>query len=129
MSKESNFLTEHPMGYLATIDETNKPRVRGWGLIKAEQERIVLGTSNNKEVFKQLKTNLNAEFIATSKNMTTLRVSGDVVFEKNRNIVFSVIENNPVIKRMYAGKEDQFELFYLTNLQYKWFESKMTLKK
>jgi uncharacterized pyridoxamine 5'-phosphate oxidase family protein len=127
MSKELNFIKENPMGFLATVDENGKPRVRGFGIMITEDNRILFGTSNKRRTFSQLKVNPYAEWITKSKNSSTLRVSGDVVIEEDMQIKLSTIENNPVIKNMYAGREDEFEMFYLENVEYDWFEMRMTM--
>lgn len=127
MSNELNFIKENPMGFLATVDENGKPRVRGFGIMITEDNRILFGTSNKRRTFKQLKVNPYAEWITKSKNSSTLRVSGDVVIEEDMQIKLNTIENNPAIKNMYAGREEEFEMFYLENVEYDWFEMKMTI--
>lgn len=130
MSREQNFINENPMGFLATIDESGKPRVRGWGMIIAEENRIVFGTSNKKKVFRQLKANPHAEWITMAKNSSTLRVSGDVVFEEDMQTKLDIIEQSPIIKKIYGERvEEEFEIFYLENLEYDWFEMKMAFPK
>ena len=127
MSKELNFIKENPMGFLSTIDENGKPRVRGFGIMIDKDNRILFGTSNKRRTFSQLKVNPYAEWITKSKNSSTLRVSGDVVIEQDMQIKLNTIENNPVIKNIYAGREDEFEMFYLENVEYDWFEMKVTI--
>ena len=122
MSKELNFIKENPMGFLATVDENGKPRVRGFGIMITEDNRILFGTSNKRRTIKQLKVNPYAEWITKSKNSSTLRISGDVVIEEDMQIKLNTIENNPVIKKLYAGRENEFEMFYLDNVEYDWFE-------
>lgn len=122
MSKELDFMRQNPMGFLATIDENGKPRVRGFGIMVDEQGRIVFGTSNKRRTFGQLKANPHAEWIGKAKNSNTLRVSGDVIIEENTQVKLNAIESNPVIKNIYAGREDDFEMFYLDNVKYDWFE-------
>ncbi|WP_273327296.1 pyridoxamine 5'-phosphate oxidase family protein [Vallitalea guaymasensis] len=124
MSKELNFIKENPMGFLATVDENGKPRVRGFGIMITEDNRILFGTSNKRRTINQLKVNPYAEWITKSKNSSTLRISGDVVIEEDMQIKLNTIENNPVIKKLYAGREYEFEMFYLDNVEYDWFEMK-----
>lgn len=124
MSKELEFIRQNPMGFLATVDENDYPRVRGWGIIVDEEGNICFGTSNKKRVFKQLKDNPKAEWITMSKDMSTLRLSGDVVFETNKDIKQSIMDKTPMVKNHYAGKEDEFEVFYLKNMKFDWFNLK-----
>ncbi|MCT4593035.1 MAG: pyridoxamine 5'-phosphate oxidase family protein [Anaeromicrobium sp.] len=127
MSKELNFIKENPMGFLATVDENGKPRVRAFGIMITEDNRILFGTSNKRRTFSQLKVTPYAEWITKSKNSSTLRVSGNVVIEEDVEIKLNTIENNPTIKNIYAGREDEFEMFYLENIEYDWFEMKITI--
>ncbi|MCT4619590.1 MAG: pyridoxamine 5'-phosphate oxidase family protein [Marinisporobacter sp.] len=127
MSKELNFIKENSMGFLSTVDESGKPRVRGFGIMITEDNRILFGTSNKRRTFGQLKANPHAEWITKSKNSSTLRVSGDVLFVNDMQTKLNIIENTPVIKKLYTGREDELELFYLKNVEYDWFEMMIDL--
>lgn len=125
MSKESEFIDKYNFGgKLATVDENGRPRVRGFALMKQEDKRLVFATSNKKDVFRQLKTNPYAEWIVSSDEHSTLRISGDVVFDDDHAVKEDVLYLNPVVRKMYTGREDEFEVFYLENLEYKWFHLK-----
>ncbi len=129
MSKELNFIKENPMGFLATTDENGKPRVRAFGIMITDDNRILFGTSNKRRTFKQLKANPHAEWITMSKNSSTLRVRGEVIFENDMQTKLNIMENTPTMKKIYAGREDELELFYLENIEYDWFEMKMEFLK
>lgn len=128
MNKEIKFIKENSMGFLATVDEHNRPKVRGWGIIINEDGNICFGTSNKKRVFKQLQANPRAEWITMSKNMTTLRLYGDVVFETDQAVKQRIVDATPMIKNHYAGKEDELEIFYLENITFDWFDMKANFK-
>ena len=46
--------------HMATV-EGNKPHVRGIGIVKADEDGIVIQTSTYKDVYKQLSANPNVE--------------------------------------------------------------------
>lgn len=125
MNREMQFINENRAGFLATVDENGKPRVRGWQVMDVEENRIILSTSNRKKVFKQLKETPLAEWISMSKNTQTLRANAEVIFENDATIRQNLIDNNPIIQNLYAGRTDEIEFFYLENLEFDWFEFSM----
>lgn len=124
MNKEMQFISENRTGFLATVDASGKPRVRGWMVMNVEENRIVLSTSNKKKVFQQLKETPLAEWLST-KNSTTLRANAEVVFELDADIRQNLIDNSPVIQNLYAGRTEEIEFFYLENIEFDWFEFSM----
>ena len=125
MSKESEFIDKYSFGgNLATVDENGKPRVRGFGLMKREDKSLIFATSNKKAVYRQLKANPYAEWIVSSEEHSTLRISGDVVFDDDPAVKEEVLNLIPLVRKMYTGREDEFAVFYLENLEYKWFHLK-----
>lgn len=123
MSRESEFIDKNSLnGNLATVDEDRRPRVRAFALMRREENRLVFATSNKKDVFRQLKGNPFAEWIISDSSHTTLRISGEVVFDNHPLVKAQVLKENPSIKKIYTGREDEFEVFYLENLEHKWFE-------
>lgn len=125
MNREMQFINENRAGFLATVDENGKPRVRGWQVMDVEENRIILSTSNRKKVFKQLKETPLAEWISMSKNTQTLRANAEVVFENDATIRQNLIDNSPLIQNLYAGRLEEIEFFYLENLEFDWFEFSM----
>lgn len=124
MTREIQFMKDNFMGFLATLDDTGMPRVRGWGIVIDEEGNICFATSNKKKVFQQLKKHAKAEWITMSKTMGTLRFSGEVVFETDENIKLDILNKAPMLKNHYHDKLDEFEIFYFENPAYNWFEPK-----
>jgi uncharacterized pyridoxamine 5'-phosphate oxidase family protein len=122
MTEEVEFIQKNPMGFLATVDE-GMPRVRAWGFMKYEDGKILFGTDNTKDVFKQLSAVPYAEWISMdAQTFTTLRVFGKVVFVDDIEMKRKIIAGNAWIKDMYSGeKEKDFEVFYLTDMKSNWF--------
>jgi uncharacterized pyridoxamine 5'-phosphate oxidase family protein len=117
-----DFILKNRMGFLATVDE-GKPRVRAWGFMKYDDGKFYFGTSNTKDVFRQLMDVPYAEWISMDpQTYTTLRISGGVVFVNDVEMKRQIIASNPMIKDLYAGeKEKEFELFYMTDIRTNWF--------
>lgn len=127
MNKEFEFMKKNSMGFLSTIDENGKPRVRGFGIMVTDDQQVIFGTSNKRRTFQQVKANPYVEWIGKSSSSTTLRVSGNVRIEDNEDIKMNHIKSNPVINNMYSGREHEFEMFYLEDMEFDWFEMKVAL--
>lgn len=113
MKEVVSLLQENKMGALATIDN-GKPRVRPWGFMMEENGKFYFCTANTKDVFNQLQATPFMEFTSTSKDMVTVRLSGEVIFTNDVNIKQKVLENNPMVKGIYHSEDNPiFELFYI----------------
>lgn len=111
MKEVVDFLTANPMGVLATVDG-DKPRVRPWGFMFAEGSRLWFCTANTKEVFRQMKNNPAVEFCSTSKDMATVRVSGEVRFSKDMDVKKTVLAKSELVKSIYKAADNPvFEVF------------------
>jgi pyridoxamine 5'-phosphate oxidase len=70
------FMNANKDAYLATV-EGNKPHVRGMGIIKADENGIIIQTSTYKDLYKQLLANPNVELcFHNPKDGIQVRVSG-----------------------------------------------------
>ena len=64
--------------YFATV-EGNKPHVRGIGIVKADEDGIIIQTGTYKDLYKQLSANPNVELcFHDNKQGIQVRVSGAV---------------------------------------------------
>ena len=64
--------------YMATV-EGDKPRVRGMGIVKADENGIIIQTGTYKDIYKQLSANPNVELcFHDAKQGIQVRVSGAV---------------------------------------------------
>jgi uncharacterized pyridoxamine 5'-phosphate oxidase family protein len=118
----TEFSQKNRMGFLATVDQ-GKPRVRAFGLMKIAGDTLYFGTSNKKDVYKQLMEVPYAEWIAMDpQTYTTLRVFGEVVFVDDLEMKRQIIAGNPMIRDLYSGeRERDFELFYMRKTEANWF--------
>lgn len=113
MQEVEKFLEENRMGSLATI-ENGRPRVRPWGFMMVEDGKYYFCTANNKNVYSQLKETPVIEFTSTSKDMVTVRLSGEVIFTNDLSLKEKVLENSPQVKSIYQSADNPiFEIFYV----------------
>ncbi|MCE5287558.1 MAG: pyridoxamine 5'-phosphate oxidase family protein [Pelosinus sp.] len=106
------FLKDNRVFYLATVDGSI-PKVRPFGFVMKFEGKLYFGTSNEKAVYKQLKTNPNMEISTTTPDGEWLRLSGKAVFNTTRQIKELALEAMPMLKNMYSVNDDIFELFYI----------------
>jgi uncharacterized pyridoxamine 5'-phosphate oxidase family protein len=114
MEEVIQFLSENRMGYLASVDN-GKPRVRPWGFMFEENGRFYFCTSNTKNVYKQLVEVPYVEFSCANREFNTwLRLSGRIIFTKDKKIKEKIFELMPMIKNLYQSPDNPiFEVFYL----------------
>lgn len=54
------------------------------------------------------------EFTSTSKEMVTVRLSGEAVFTQDMSIKQRVLEKQPMVKNIYKSADNPiFEVFYI----------------
>jgi uncharacterized pyridoxamine 5'-phosphate oxidase family protein len=112
MNEVLQFLSENPTFYLATV-EGNIPKVRPFGFVMNYQNKLYFCTSNQKDVYKQLKANPHFEISTVSKTNEWLRLSGKAVFDTNQATQQAALDAAPFLSRMYQVNDSKFELFYI----------------
>jgi uncharacterized pyridoxamine 5'-phosphate oxidase family protein len=105
-----DFLKECSMFFMATSDGAS-PRVRPMGLVFPYKNKLMFGTSNKKDLWKQLQDKPEIEICACLDHKW-LRLRGKVGFEKDRDAKVAALEVNPGLKRMYNPDDGVFEVFY-----------------
>jgi len=116
MTEVLKFLTENPTFYLATVDG-DIPKVRPFGFVMNYQDKLYFCTSNQKNVFKQLKANPHFEVSTTSKAGEWLRLKGKAVFNTNKGTRQAALDAAPFLSRMYSIDDSIFELFYIESAE------------
>jgi len=117
MNEIIDFLQKTKVQYLATVGLDDKPKVRPFQFMFAQNNKLWFCTSNKKETFKEIKKNPFVEFCATSENVSWLRLSGRVLFENDVTVKEKVFEISPLVKSIYKDPENpDFEVFYLENV-------------
>jgi len=125
------FLNANPDCFFATV-EGNKPRVRAIGMVKADEDGIIIETGTFKDVYKQLSANPNVElcFFNAEQGMQ-VRVSGAVEPLDDRKLKDEIIGMRPFLKQRVAeGGYEAMGVFRLKGSAYVWtFETSSEPKK
>jgi uncharacterized pyridoxamine 5'-phosphate oxidase family protein len=112
-------LTENPTFYLATVSPEG-PRVRPFGFAMEYEKKLYFITSNDKDIFKQLKANSCFEICSTPKSapngdMAWMRLKGKAVFDSRKVVIKKALETAPVLAQIYQSPDNPIvEMFYIT---------------
>ena len=110
MKEVYEFIKKCGTFYLATIDG-DKPRVRPFGVVNIFNDRLFIQTGKVKKVSKQMQINPNVEICCFSDGKW-LRVEGIVKRDDSRDAKVSMLEANPMLKKMYSADDDNTEVLY-----------------
>lgn len=116
MNEVLKFLTDNPTFYFSTVDG-NIPKVRPFGFVMKYEGKLHFCTSNQKNVYKQLKANPQFEVSTTSKEGEWLRLSGKAVFNTTKQSKQAALDSAPFLKNMYSADDPTFEVFYIENAE------------
>lgn len=115
MSKVSEFLTENPVQYLATVSLDGKAKCRPFMFSFEKDGKLWFNTGNFKEVYKELQANPYIQICVSSSEYQWIRLSGKAVFVDDKAIKEAALEN-PIVKENYQTADNPaFEVFYLEN--------------
>jgi uncharacterized pyridoxamine 5'-phosphate oxidase family protein len=113
MEEVVKLLNENQYGYLATVDN-GKPRVRPFGFMFAEEGKLYFCTNSKKEVYRQLNAVPEVEYSVTSKEMVTVRISGQVTFCEDLDKKEKALTASELVKRAYQTADNPiFKVFYI----------------
>jgi pyridoxamine 5'-phosphate oxidase len=92
------FLNEHPASFFATT-EGDQPRVRGMGLVKADEKGLLYQTSDVKDVWNQVVNNAKVEacFNDLQANIQ-IRVTGTVEIIEDQAVKEEIVVKRPFLK-------------------------------
>ena len=107
------YLNDANTFYLATMDG-KQPRVRPFGAILLENEKLYLVTGKAKSVSKQIAANPLVE-ISASMGSTWLRVAAELAEDEDRDIKVKMLEKMPSLQAMLSADDDNMQMFYLKN--------------
>ncbi len=114
-------MNENPTCYLATV-EGNKPHVRAMGMVKADENGIIIETGTFKDVYKQMAANPNVELcFFNAKAGTQIRVSGAVEPVDDIELKKEIVVQRPFLKQRVAeGGYEAMGVFRLKGQAYVW---------
>lgn len=111
------FANEHPVCYMATINE-EQPRVRRFLLWFADERGFYFHVGASKDICKELKYNPKVEvcFYASETHPNVgkmMRVTGEVELLDNKELIKRLLEERPSLKEIGKEKPEDFSLVIL----------------
>ncbi|MDO5088273.1 MAG: pyridoxamine 5'-phosphate oxidase family protein [Leptotrichiaceae bacterium] len=119
----NRFLKNNLYGVMATLDE-NKPKTRVLQYLFSDGNKVYIGTTNYKEVYKQLKACPYVSFCSHDREYSfILSVNGKVTFVDDIFLKTKAMEEYPAIKDIYKTPDNPvFEIFYIDVEEVKTFD-------
>ncbi|MGD9118686.1 MAG: pyridoxamine 5'-phosphate oxidase family protein [Dehalococcoidia bacterium] len=116
-----DFLNANRDCFLATV-EGDKPHVRAIGMVKADEDGIIIETATFKDVYKQMVANPNVELcFYNAKEGTQIRVSGAVEPVDDIELKKEIVVMRPFLKeRIAKGGYEVMGVFRLKGQAYVW---------
>ena len=108
-----NYIEEVKSYALATVDK-DQPRVRIFGTILLDNDRLFIQTGKNKDVAKQLYKNPKAEIIVC-KGAEWLRICCNLVENDSRDLRVKMLEKMPSLRAMYNEDDGNMVMFEIKN--------------
>jgi len=117
MNEVIEFLQENDLQYFATIGVDGNPKVRPFQFMLEEDGKFWFCTSNQKKIYTELLAHPQVELCASGKNMSWLRLGGQVVFSESLEVKEKIFERSSIVRNVYKTKENpEFVIFYLKNI-------------
>lgn len=114
MNEVIKLLEENPVQYFATIGLDGKPKVRPFQFMLQEDSKFYFCTSNQKEVFREIKQFPDIELSVSTPDFKWLRLNGKVVFSDDMKIKEEIVAKSEIVKMVYKTADNpHFEIFYL----------------
>jgi pyridoxamine 5'-phosphate oxidase len=116
-----DFLNANPDCFVATV-EGNKPHVRAIGMVKADEDGIIIETGTFKDFYKQMVANPNVELcFYNAKDGIQIRVSGAVEPVDDLELKKEIVVQRPFLKeRIAKGGYEAMGVFRLKGQAYVW---------
>jgi pyridoxamine 5'-phosphate oxidase len=116
-----DFLNANPTCYLATV-EGNEPHVRAIGMVKADEDGIIIETGTFKDMYKQMVANPNVELcFYNAQDGVQIRVSGAVEPVDDIELKKEIVVQRPFLKeRIAKGGYEAMGVFRLKGQAYVW---------
>jgi uncharacterized pyridoxamine 5'-phosphate oxidase family protein len=125
MNEVLKFLTDNQVFYLTTVDG-NTPKVRPFGFVMEFGGKLCFCTNNQKNVYRQMKSNPKIEIAVTSKTGEWLRLAGEAVFLTSQESKKAALDAMPSLGKMYRVDDSIFEIFSVENAEAIFYNSNGT---
>lgn len=113
MSKLLDYLNENRVGQFATVKD-NKPVMRPFQFVFERNGKFYFGTSNTKDVYRELKESGSAGFAVLGKDMRWVRLNGEIQFVDSLELKEEVFNNEPLLRNIYKTADNPiFEIFHI----------------
>ena len=100
------FLNANRTSYLATVED-GAPRVRGIGIVKADNEGILFQTWKSKDLNKQLEHDMSVEFCFYNiENRIQIRVRGKVTPVEDAATKQLVLKERPYFQKLVDNGQE-----------------------
>lgn len=109
MNEVLKYLQDCGTFYLATV-EGEQPHVRPFGAVCEFEGKLYIVTNNQKDVYKQMKTNKIVE-ISAMNNGTWIRLNGVVKEDTRREARVAMMEANESLHSMYSVDDNLMTVF------------------
>lgn len=113
IEKTYNFLNETGTYYLATIDN-GKPKVRPFGTILCDNNKLYIQTGKIKDVAHQLSLNQNAEICAFNGDKW-VRISCILKENGNKELKIKMLDKMPSLRAMYNENDNNMLMLEICN--------------
>ncbi|MDL2209394.1 pyridoxamine 5'-phosphate oxidase family protein [Desulfovibrio sp. OttesenSCG-928-O18] len=122
VKKAAAILAGTPMCFIGTVSG-NEPKVRPFQFQFEQDGKLWFCTAKSKDVYKQVQANPAVEICAVKQDMTTLRISGKVVFDDDRAVKERILAEQELIRNIYKSADNpDFTTFYVNHGTYTVFD-------
>ncbi|NLL92321.1 MAG: hypothetical protein GX222_07940 [Ruminococcaceae bacterium] len=111
--------------YLATMD-SDGPQVRPFGSVCIFEDKIYICMGNYKAVFKQITADPRICIVAYDGADTWIRINAKAVLDQRQEARDAMIAAEPSLTDIYDMEADEFEVFYLTDMNATFYEGDVT---
>jgi len=118
MNEVIKMLNENPVQYLSTIGLDGKPKVRPFQFMLERNGKLYFCTSNQKDIYSQLKECPYVEISISNPKFEWIRLSGKAAFSNDIDVKKAIVEHSAIVKSVYQTAENPiFEIFYLEDVK------------
>ncbi|WP_019227950.1 pyridoxamine 5'-phosphate oxidase family protein [Sedimentibacter sp. B4] len=114
MNEAIKFIKENPVMYFSTVGLDSNPKVRPFQFMFEKEGKLYFCTSNQKDVYAEIKNHPVVELTTCNSNFAWIRLSGKAAFVSDAGIKKDVLESSELVKSIYKTPDNPtFEVFYL----------------
>jgi len=116
MQKIIELLKQHKDVAFATIGTDNAPKVRIFQVMLYGEKELFFATAKSKEVYQELLQNNKVEIVSLIKNVS-VRISGEVYFDHNRETEKAIFDSNPILEQIYHNFENEALVYFRLKIE------------